>query len=133
MLFRIGKNDLIREKDRIIEQKDIIIEQKDKELERLQKIIDSFHKTNDINPKDIVYGEDFKQKQAEGIAKAKDAGVKFGRPKAEVPDRFDFYMRKLLKGKCTNKYIMEKTELKTNTYYKLKKEWMKEYGSTISK
>ncbi|MGM9543534.1 MAG: hypothetical protein ACI3T9_00990 [Romboutsia timonensis] len=118
-----------------------LLAQKDKEIERLLSIIEKC-----IPPKEIKLNnkkdEDFKQKQAEGIKKAKKAGVKFGRPKIKIPDKFNYYMimqcrqqfdNEKFKINYTDKYIMNKLELKPNTYYTFRREWREKNGYPISK
>lgn len=63
-----------------------------------------------------------KQRQKEGIAIAKDKGIKFGRPKIEKPHNFDYVISKWKKKEMTAKVAMEELELKPNVFYKLVKE-----------
>lgn len=122
---------LLEAKDEIIKAKDKEIEEKNKQINRLLDLLGE--NKVEVIPSDFVRDEEFKRKQAEGIQKAKDNGVKFGRPRIEKPENFDFYMKKLHRGRCTNKYVMEKTNLKPNVYYKFKAEWEEENGDSISK
>ena len=63
-----------------------------------------------------------KTRQAEGIAAAKQKGVKFGRPKAKIPANFDKEVRKWKAGEQTATETMKVLGLKRTTFYKLVKE-----------
>ena len=63
-----------------------------------------------------------KTRQAEGIAIAKQKGVKLGRPKAELPQGFAEEVRKWKEGKQTATETMQALNLKRTTFYKLVKE-----------
>ena len=63
-----------------------------------------------------------KTRQAEGIAAAKQKGVKFGRPKAKLPTGFAEEVRKWKAGEQTATETMAKLGLKRTTFYKLVKE-----------
>ena len=63
-----------------------------------------------------------KTRQAEGIAIAKQKGVKLGRPKAELPQGFAEEVRKWKEGKQTATETMQALNLKRTTFYKLLKE-----------
>ena len=63
-----------------------------------------------------------KTRQAEGIAAAKQKGVKFGRPKAKLPTGFAEEVRKWQAGEQTATETMSKLGLKRTTFYKLVKE-----------
>ncbi len=63
-----------------------------------------------------------KTRQAEGIAAAKQKGVKFGRPKAKLPTGFAEEVRKWQAGEQTATETMAKLGLKRTTFYKLVKE-----------
>lgn len=47
--------------------------------------------------------EFIRQRQAEGIALAKERGVKFGRPNRDVPDEFHKSRKLYMEGKCTSR------------------------------
>lgn len=62
-----------------------------------------------------------KQRQAEGIKLAKEAGKHLGRPKAEFPTNFDELYDSWKRGKITATAAMEQLNLKRSTFYKLVK------------
>ena len=62
-----------------------------------------------------------KQRQKEGIASAKLNGVKFGRPKIEKPDNFDFVVSKWKNKEIKTKEALELLDLKSNTFYTMVK------------
>lgn len=69
------------------------------------------------------------QRQREGIAVAKAAGKYKGRKPISVDqEEFDRLYGKVLKGECTNKYVMDKMGLKRNTYYKFVAKYKAEHG-----
>lgn len=59
-----------------------------------------------------------RQRQAEGIAVAKERGVKLGRPEAQKPDNWDTVIAEWRAGKMTAKKAMELTGIKRTTFYK---------------
>lgn len=63
-----------------------------------------------------------KQRQKEGIASAKSNGVKFGRPKIEKPDNFDFVVSKWKNKEIKTKEALELLHLRPNTFYTMVKE-----------
>lgn len=63
-----------------------------------------------------------KTRQAEGIAVAKQKGVKMGRPKTSLPANFESEVRKWKEGKQTATETMQALNLKRTTFYKLVKE-----------
>lgn len=62
-----------------------------------------------------------KQRQKEGIAVAKDNGIKFGRPKIEKPHNFDYVVNKWKSKEITARKAMEELGLKPNVFYKMVK------------
>lgn len=62
-----------------------------------------------------------KQRQKEGIASAKSNGVKFGRPKIEKPDNFDFVVSKWKNKEIKTKEALELLNLRPNTFYTMVK------------
>ena len=70
-----------------------------------------------------------KNRQAEGIAIAKEAGKYTGRKPIEV-DKYEFakLYREVENGERTNKYVMDTLGLKRNTYYKLVEEFKTKTG-----
>lgn len=63
-----------------------------------------------------------KQRQKEGIANAKNNGVKFGRPRIEKPQNFDIVVHKWKNKEIKTKEAIEMLGLKSNTFYNLVKE-----------
>jgi DNA invertase Pin-like site-specific DNA recombinase len=63
-----------------------------------------------------------KTRQAEGIATARLKGIKFGRPRVEIPANFESEVRKWRAGEQTATETMTKLKLKRTTFYKLVKE-----------
>ncbi|MGN1358678.1 MAG: recombinase family protein [Bacilli bacterium] len=66
-----------------------------------------------------------KTRQAEGIAAAKEKGIKFGRPKAEYPVLWDEIYKKWKNGEIKAVEAMKSLNLKKTTFYKLVKEYEK--------
>jgi len=60
-----------------------------------------------------------RKRQAEGIASAKKRGVKFGRPKTELPDNFEEYYTLWKKKKINAQKAAEKCGLPLSTFYKI--------------
>ena len=73
--------------------------------------------------------EERKRRQADGIAIAKAEGKYKGRKPVEV-DKAEFVTlyREVEAGERTNKYVMDKLNLKRNTYYKLVEEYKTQTG-----
>lgn len=64
-----------------------------------------------------------KSRQAEGIAAAKEKGVKFGRPSIEYPKEFIPTYRKWKDGELKAVEVMRLLGLKKTTFYKLVKQY----------
>ena len=64
-----------------------------------------------------------KSRQAEGIAAAKEKGVKFGRPSIEYPKEFIPTYRKWKDGELKAVDVMRLLGLKKTTFYKLVKQY----------
>ena len=60
-----------------------------------------------------------RQRQADGIAAAKQKGVALGRPKAQKPDNWEEVIAEWQAGKITAAKAMELTGTKRTTFYKL--------------
>ncbi len=60
-----------------------------------------------------------RQRQAEGIAAAKEKGKKLGRPSLVFPDNFKAVYDSWKSGEITAKVAMEKTGTKRTSFYKL--------------
>ena len=63
--------------------------------------------------------KDIKKRQREGIDIAKNKGIKFGRPKIEIPEDFSEYFKKLDSYEITANQMMKELELKRNSFYNL--------------
>ena len=68
-----------------------------------------------------------RQRQAEGIAAAKEKGVKFGRKRKEVPEEFEKYYQLWKKGEISVRKAAEMLHMNYSTFYRRCKEEMK-YG-----
>lgn len=64
-----------------------------------------------------------KQRQKEGIASAKNNGIKFGRPKIEKPNNFDEIVAKWKRKEIKSKEAIEILNIKPNAFYKFLKEF----------
>jgi len=62
-----------------------------------------------------------RERQAEGIASAKQKGVRFGRGKIQKPNNWDEVFSDWKAGRITAKKAMELTGLKRTTFYKFAK------------
>ena len=60
-----------------------------------------------------------RQRQADGIAAAKQKGVPLGRPKAQRPENWDEVIAEWKAGQITAAKAMELTGTKRTTFYKL--------------
>lgn len=65
-----------------------------------------------------------KQRQAEGIAVAKEKGTKFGREKKELPATFEKYYEMWKDGKVSVRYGAKKSGMSAATFYRRCKERM---------
>lgn len=63
--------------------------------------------------------ETIHQRQAEGIAAAKEKGKHLGRPKAQKPDNWNEVIARWKSGEITAVEAMRQTGLKRSTFYKL--------------
>ncbi len=62
--------------------------------------------------------EFIKQRQAEGIAAAKQRGIKFGCQKAEVPDKFDEYYQMWENGETSLRKAADAIGMNYTTFYR---------------
>ena len=60
-----------------------------------------------------------KQRQAEGIAAAKEKGAELGRPKAQKPENWDSVIAEMKAGNITATKAIEMLNMKRTTFYKL--------------
>lgn len=63
-----------------------------------------------------------KQRQAEGIRIAKEKGVRFGRPKKELPENTNEILDMWLKGGLTKEQVLDQLGISKSYAYRLKKE-----------
>ena len=77
--------------------------------------------------------DNIKGRQAEGIAVAKNKGVKFGRPKIELPENFVNEYLLWKSGKQTAKNTMEVLNLKRGKFYMFVKEYEQQANIGVSK
>lgn len=61
------------------------------------------------------------QRQREGIAVAREKGIKFGRPKLQKPDNWEDVIADWQAGKITARKAMELTGIQRSTFYKMVK------------
>ncbi len=66
------------------------------------------------------------QRQREGISVAKNKGVHFGRPKAQIPKDFNKYYTDWKNGSITAVEVIKTLKLKKTTFYKLVKQHEKQ-------
>lgn len=59
-----------------------------------------------------------KQRQAEGIAAAKQRGVKFGRSRVKEPENFEKYANLWKQGKISSREGAEKLHMSHTTFYR---------------
>ena len=73
--------------------------------------------------------ESIRARQAEGIAIAKAEGKYTGRKAITVDkERFEKLYAEVIRGERTNRYVMQKMDLKPNTYYRLVNEYKTKTG-----
>ena len=73
--------------------------------------------------------ESIRARQAEGIAIAKTQGKYQGRKTITVDkEQFEKLYSEVIRGERTNRYVMQKMELKPNTYYRLVNEYKTKTG-----
>ncbi len=64
-----------------------------------------------------------KQRQAEGIAAAKQKGICFGRRKQNVPDDFKIYYQRWREGNISLRRAAKELQMNHSTFYRRCKEW----------
>lgn len=67
--------------------------------------------------------ENIRKRQTEGIATAKAKGVKFGRPKKEVPDDFGKIVRAWEQKELLMEEVLEKCRMSESTFYRRLREY----------
>ena len=72
-----------------------------------------------------------RQRQSEGIFAAKKRGVKFGRPRKDVPEDFEALAMQWKQGELVLREVLEKSGLKKATFYRRVKEFLGPKGATV--
>ncbi len=67
--------------------------------------------------------ENIRRRQAEGIAAAKDRGVKFGRPEVVVPENFEETVKAWEMHKISTNEAVERCGISRSTFYRRVKEY----------
>jgi len=62
--------------------------------------------------------DSIRQRQAEGIAAAREKGVRFGSPALELPENFDEIVKRREQGKISMAEVLKLTEFSQSTYYR---------------
>lgn len=62
--------------------------------------------------------ENIRKRQEEGIAAAKERGVRFGRPEAVVPDDFEKIVRAWERGQIRLQQALERCQISKSTFYR---------------
>ncbi|MBD8068139.1 MULTISPECIES: recombinase family protein [Bacillaceae] len=71
--------------------------------------------------------ERIRKRQREGIDLALQQGIKFGRPKVRITEEFEKVYQKWKAGEITAVKAMDELNVKKTTFYKLVKEYEKDY------
>ncbi len=67
--------------------------------------------------------ENIKKRQAEGIAAAKQRGIKFGRPPKKVPHDFKDVIRNVEKGFITTEQALDYCDVSRSTFFRKKRQY----------
>lgn len=67
--------------------------------------------------------ENIRKRQAEGIAAAKEKGIKFGRPLKKVPDNFGEIVQKWENKNMNFEEVLKQCDMSQATFYR----WLREY------
>ncbi|MBQ7549637.1 MAG: recombinase family protein [Clostridia bacterium] len=62
--------------------------------------------------------DNIRKRQAQGIAAAKARGVRFGRPKAKLPDEFPELLQKWKKHQISTKALLKECGVSESTFYR---------------
>lgn len=147
MLKRVKKEDVIiiksidrlgRNYDEIIDQWRIITKKIEADIVVLDMpLLDTRRKGQDLTGtfiSDMVLQilsyvaqterENIKQRQMEGIAAARLRGVRFGRPRMEIPGNFESICCLWKKGKITSRVAAEELAVSQSTFLR----WARQYG-----
>ena len=73
-----------------------------------------------------------RERQRQGIEVAKTKGVRFGRPKKEMPEDFGLLVRKWERGKITMETIVKQCDISKATLYRRLREYRLERSEELS-
>lgn len=62
--------------------------------------------------------ENIRKRQEQGIAAAKERGVRFGRPESKAPDNFKKIIREWKKGNIEMDEVLERCQMSKSTFYR---------------
>ena len=103
-----------------INSKDEYIQYLQDENKRLIELVATLE--NAANEKEQLLADERKRVQAEGIKKAKENGVKFGRPALPLPHNFDAVYRQWKNGEISMAEAARRVHMPDNTFkYKAEK------------
>ncbi len=89
-----------------------------------ERIRELEHENEELKKKVAAFNEDrqhMRQMQARGIAEARQAGVRFGRPALEIPEKFPEIAELYRKGEITARAASDVLGVSSNTFRK----WLK--------
>ena len=72
--------------------------------------------------------ENIKKRQEQGIAAAKEKGVRFGRPKIPLPDNFERLVKNWEKKNISFEEILKLCNMSEATFYRKLREYRKRKG-----
>ena len=67
--------------------------------------------------------ENIRQRQAEGIAAAKDRGVRFGRPEKELPDNFEALVQAWEREQLPLSDVLDLCQISQSTFYRRRRDF----------
>ena len=71
--------------------------------------------------------ENIRKRQEQGIEAAKERGVRFGRPKMEIPEGFGRIVAEWEGGQCTLDEVLEECGISRATFYRRVKKYKEKY------
>lgn len=92
-------------------------------------IVKSWLDDAEVNPGD--YKDLIHQRQMDGIAAAKERGVKFGRPKIKTPENFEKIIHALKNKTITVKEAVWLSGLSESTFYRRMRDYEDHYKDNI--
>lgn len=72
--------------------------------------------------------ENIRKRQEQGIAAAKNRGVRFGRPEAKVPDNFTSIVKAWERGNLNMEEVLKRCEISESTFYRRLREMRLKQG-----